>query len=434
MKEDKYIDIDFKNNPPNFQINRREFLKIAGGGIFILFTIKDMSVFAQQRPDQSLPTDFNAFLKIGEDGRITCFTGKIEMGQGVITSLAQMLADELDVSIDDVDMVMGDTDLCPWDMGTFGSMSTRFFGPPLRKAGAEGRMVLLQLASEVLKVPVNNLTSENGIVFDKKNKNKKVTYAQLAKGKGITKKLAETVNVKKPSEFRIIGKSYIRRDGKEKVTGKAKYSADIQLPGMLYAKILRPPAHGAKMLDVDLSEVKKIKDVQVVKEGDLIAVLHKYPDVAEAALLKIKAKFDIPKSDLTDKNIFDHLLKVASNGKVARSEGDLKSGEDNSVNVFDETYLDGYKAHAPIEPHAAVANIEGKKVTVWASTQTPFRAKDAVAEALGISEKNVRIIVADTGIGITEEDLPKLFREFVRIKNEQTKNFLFYFSEPYNIF
>jgi nicotinate dehydrogenase subunit B len=328
MKEDKYMDIDFKDNTPNFQINRREFLKIAGGGIFILFTIKDMSVFAQQRPDQSLPTDFNAFLKIGEDGRITCFTGKIEMGQGVITSLAQMLADELDVKIDDVDMVMGDTDLCPWDMGTFGSMSTRFFGPPLRKAGAEGRMVLLQLASEVLKVPVNNLTSENGIVFDKKNKNKKVTYAQLAKGKGITKKLAETVNVKKPSEFRIIGKSYIRRDGKEKVTGKAKYSADIQLPGMLYAKILRPPAHGAKMLDVDLSEVKKIKDVQVVKEDDLIAVLHKYPDVAEAALLKIKAKFDTPESDLTDKNIFDHLLKVASNGKVARSEGDLKSGEE----------------------------------------------------------------------------------------------------------
>jgi len=399
MKEDKYIDIDFKNNPPNFQINRREFLKIAGGGIFILFTIKDMSVFAQQRPDQSLPTDFNAFLKIGEDGRVTCFTGKIEMGQGVITSLAQMLADELDVAIDDVDMVMGDTDLCPWDMGTFGSMSTRFFGPPLRKAGAESRMVLLQLASEVLKVPVNNLASENGIVFDKKNKNKKVTYAQLAKGKRITKKLTETVNVKKPSEFRIIGKSYIRRDGKEKVTGKAKYSADIQLPGMLYAKILRPPAHGAKMVDVDLSEVKKIKDVQVVKDDDLIAVLHKYPDVAEAALLKIKAKFVTPESDLTDKNIFDHLLKVASNGKVARSEGDLKSGEDNSVNVFDETYLDGYKAHAPIEPHAAVANIEGKKVTVWASTQTPFRAKDAVAESLGISEKNVRIIPPFLGGG-----------------------------------
>jgi isoquinoline 1-oxidoreductase len=399
MKDDNYMDIDFKDNSADFQIKRRDFLKIAGGGIFILFTLKDVSVFAQQSEQHSLPTDFNAFLKIGEDGRVTCYTGKIEMGQGIITSLAQMIADELDVTIENVDMIMGDTDICPWDMGTFGSMSTRFFGPALRKAGAEGRMVLLQLASEVLKVPVNKLATENGIVFDKKNKNKKVTYAQLAKGKIINKQLPESVVVKKPSEFKIIGKPYFRRDGIEKVTGKAKYSADIQLPGMLYAKILRPPAHGAKMTDVDLSEVKKIKDVLIVNEDNLIAVLHKYPDVAEAALLKIKAKYDIPKSDLTDKSIFDHLLKVAANGKVAKSQGNLKSGEEESVAVIDETYLDGYKAHSPIEPHAAVVKIEGKKATVWASTQTPFRAKEAVAEALGIPEKNVRVIPPFLGGG-----------------------------------
>jgi nicotinate dehydrogenase subunit B len=145
MKEDHYMDIDFKDNTSNIQMNRREFLKISGGGIFILFAIKDMTAFAQQRDQHNLPTDYNAFLRIGEDGRVTCFTGKIEMGQGIVTSLAQMLADELDVRFEDVEMVMGDTDLCPWDMGTFGSMSTRFFGPALRKAGAEGRMVMLQL-------------------------------------------------------------------------------------------------------------------------------------------------------------------------------------------------------------------------------------------------------------------------------------------------
>jgi isoquinoline 1-oxidoreductase len=391
MKEDHYMDVDFKDNTSNFQINRRNFIKITSAGIFIFFTMKDVSVFAQQSQQHSLPTDFNAFLKIGEDGRVSCFTGKIEMGQGIITSLAQMLADELDVELDKVDMVLGDTDICPWDMGTFGSMSTRFFGPPLRKAAAEGRMVMLQLASDKLKVPVKNLAASNGVVFEKKNKNNKVTYAQLVKVKKTKKLLTETAVVKKPSEFNIMGKSYLRMDGKEKVTGKAKYSADIQLPGMLYAKILRPPAHGAKMLDVDLSEVKKMNDVRVVKEDDLVAVLHKYPDVAEMALSRIKAKFDKSKSDLTDKNIFDHLLKVASKGKEAKSEGNLKSGEEQSVNVFDETYFDGYKAHSPMEPHAAVANIEGKKITIWASTQTPFRAKETVAEALGISEDNVRI-------------------------------------------
>src|ERR1035437_3264251 len=123
MKEDHYMDVDFKDNTSNFQINRRNFIKITSAGIFIFFTMKDVSVFAQQSQQHSLPTDFNAFLKIGEDGRVSCFTGKIEMGQGIITSLAQMLADELDVELDKVDMVLGDTDICPWDMGTFGSMS-----------------------------------------------------------------------------------------------------------------------------------------------------------------------------------------------------------------------------------------------------------------------------------------------------------------------
>ena len=399
MKEDHYMDIDFKDNTSGFSMDRRNFLKLAGGGIFILFTIKDMSVFAQQRPRHSLPSDFNAFLRIDEDGRVTCFTGKIEMGQGIITSLAQMLADELDVSLDDVDMIMGDTDLCPWDMGTFGSMSTRFFGPPLRKAGAEGRKVLTELASEVLKVPVKDLTVKNGVVYDKKNKNKKITYAKLAKGKKITKRISETVKVKKPSEFKIMGKPFLRRDAEDKVTGKAEYSADIQLPGMLYAKILRPPAHGAKLISADLSEAKKVKGVQVVRDGDLIAVLHKYPDVADIALQKIKSKYDIPKSNLTEKNIFEHLLKVAPKGEVIKSEGDLKRGESQADRISEETYFDGYKAHAPIEPHTAVANIDGKKVTVWASTQTPFRAKEEVADALGISEKNVRIIPPFLGGG-----------------------------------
>jgi nicotinate dehydrogenase subunit B len=128
---------------PGIQVTRREFLKLTGSGILVFFTLGELPFFPREAEGEPLPTDFNAFLKIGEDGRVSCFTGKIEMGQGVITSLAQMLADELEVSIDSVDMVMGDTDLCPWDMGTFGSRTTRFFGPPLRAAAAEARAVLM---------------------------------------------------------------------------------------------------------------------------------------------------------------------------------------------------------------------------------------------------------------------------------------------------
>lgn len=398
MRDDQYSELDIVDEITDFQMNRRQFLKITGGGIFLYFTIGDLSVLAQQRQGRTLPTDFNAFLKIGEDGRVSCYTGKIEMGQGVFTSLAQMLADELDVSLDAVDMVMGDTDLCPWDMGTFGSMTTRFFGPPLRAAGAEARRVLLELASEHLKTPVENLATENGIVFIKTNGRSQVSYAQLAKGKKIERHVPQ-VPVKKPSEFKIMSKPVLRRDAQEKVTGKAKYAGDIQLPGMLYAKILRPPAHVAKLIDVDLSEAKKVKDVQVIKEGDFIAVLHKYPDVAEIALSKIKAKFDKPKSELDDKSIFDHLLKVAPEGKVVAKDGDLQKGENEARTIFEQTYLNDYVSHAPIEPHTAVVKIEGNKATIWASTQTPFGAKEEAAKELGFPPENVRVIPPFVGGG-----------------------------------
>jgi len=403
MIEDQYLKEDFYDLVPEFELDRREFLKITGGGIFFLFTIGDSlsEIQAQEsrRVSRELPTDFNAFLRIGEDGRITCYTGKIEMGQGIITSLAQMLADELEVSLDSVDMIMGDTDLCPYDRGTYGSMSTRFFGPPLRSAAAKARKVLLQMASEILKIPVKNLKVKEGVIFDDHNPENKVTYIQLAKGKKIVRQLEESVSVKKPSEFTIMGKPITRRDAREKVTGDAKYAGDIQMPDMLYAKILRPPAHDSKLIDVDFSEAEKTKEVLVVREGDLIAVLSKQPDLAEKALKKIKAKFSEGSSYPDDENIFDHLLKVAPEGEEVAKEGNLQNGEKSVISVFEETYLDGYVAHAPIEPHTAVVKIDGEKVTVWASTQTPFGAKEETAEAIGVPVDNVRVIPPFVGGG-----------------------------------
>ncbi len=198
MKKDDYLDLDFYDMGPSFPLTRREFLKLVGGGIVILFSIDDSLALPQEtrrrRFGQRLPEDFNAFLRIGQDGRVTCFTGKIEMGQGIITSLAMMLADELEVPLDSVGMVMGDTALCPWDMGTFGSMSTRFFGPPLRAAAAEARAVLLELAAEELKVDQAQLKIKDGVIYDKNQPQKKITYAQLTKGKRVVRHLK-----KKPS-------------------------------------------------------------------------------------------------------------------------------------------------------------------------------------------------------------------------------------------
>jgi nicotinate dehydrogenase subunit B len=403
MEKDHYLELDFTEKSMNHPVSRRDFLKIAGGGIFIFMTIGDTSVLAQERPGRPsrppMPTDFNAYLRIGEDGRVACFTGKIEMGQGVVTSLAQMLADELDVSLEAVDMVMGDSDLCPWDMGTFGSMSTRFFGPPLRQAGAEGRHVLLELAAEHLQKPVGELATENGVVYERANKQNKVTYAQLAKGKIIERHASGKVPLKTPDQFKIMGRPVTRQDAFEKVTGAAKFAGDVQLPGMLYAKILRPPSHDSKLIDVDVSPARQIDGVRIVEEEDLIAVLHEYPDVAEKALSKIKARYDTPKSALNEETIFDHLMKVAPEGEVVSKDGDLGMGRQEAKTTFEQTYLDGYKAHAPIEPHTAVVSIDGGKATVWASSQTPFRAKDEVAEALAIPSEKVHVISPFVGGG-----------------------------------
>lgn len=183
------------------------------------------------------------------------------------------------------------------------------------------------------------------------------------------------------------------------MTGKAKFAGDIQLPGMLYARILRPPAHGARLLSADISETEKIEGVRVVREKDLIAVLHPRPDVAEAALQKIKAEFDRSKSDVNDKTIFDHLLKVAPAGSVIGSSGNLKTGKRESKFHVDATCLDGYVAHAPIEPHTATVHMEENRATVWPSSQTPFRAKEEVAEALGIPPEKVRVISPFVGGG-----------------------------------
>jgi nicotinate dehydrogenase subunit B len=403
VKRDDYLELDFHDIKPAFPVSRRDFLRVMGGGLFIFFSVGD-SLVAQEQPrqrrlTQNLPDDFNAFLRIGEDGRVSCFTGKIEMGQGVITSLAQMLADELEVPLDSVDMVMGDTAVCPWDMGTFGSMSTRFFGPPLRAAAAEARAVLLELAAEYLKTSPSQLKVEAGVIFHKSQNQKKVTYAQLTRGKKITRRLKKEAVLEKASDFTIVGTPVLRRDAEDKVTGKAKFAGDLRETDMLYARIVRPPAHGAKLIRADTSAAKEIKGARVIEADDLVAVLHEDPESAEEALKQVKVQWMKPVAKVDEKTIFDHLLKVAPEGQILSQGGNLAEGERISKSVVEKTYLDGYVAHAPIETHMALAKIEGDKATLWASTQTPFRLREEAATALGFPVEHVRVITPFVGGG-----------------------------------
>jgi nicotinate dehydrogenase subunit B len=381
-------------------VSRRDFLALSGSGLFLFFWVGPLEAFQEParlpvRP--GYPSDFNAYLRIGPEGRVTCFVGKVELGQGAMTSLPMLLAEELDVALDAVDIVMGDTDLCPWDMGTFGSLSIRQFGPVLRGAGAEARAVLLQMAAERLGAPVERLQVKDGVVTDPST-GKHVAYAELVQGKRIERHI-EKVALKPVSAFTVHGKSPARRDGLEKVTGKAKYAGDMLLPGMLHARILRPPAHDAVLKQVDTSAAEKVEGVRIVREGDLIAVLHERPDIAEKAKELIKAEYDRPQATVDDRSIFDHLLKNAPPPQVVGESGSLVEGEKLAATIVEETYLNSYVAHAPMETHSATAMIENDKVTVWAGTQTPFSVKQQVAQALRLAPENVRVITPYVGGG-----------------------------------
>jgi isoquinoline 1-oxidoreductase len=375
-------------------LSRRDFLKLMGGGIIIAFTYGEAFPF-QETPGRrfggSYPADFNAYLRIGQDGRVTCFSGKIEQGQGSMTVIPQMLAEELEVPLDTVDIVLGDTDICPWDMGTFGSLNVRMFGPALRAAAAEAREVLRLLAADKLKVPVERLQIKDGTVFDKNDPKTKATYAELARGQMIERHLDPKPKLKAPAELKVMGKPVARRDAAVKVTGQAQYAGDIRLPGMVYARILRPPAHGAKMTGIETSAAERVGGVRIVHDGDLIAAVHEQPDMADKAVSAIKAAYELPASDLNDKNIFDHLLKSAPEGKTVAQGGSLEEGTKLAAQTFDVTYFNGYVAHASIETHTAIADVKSEGVSVWASSQAPFRVKDEVAQALGIAADKVHV-------------------------------------------
>jgi len=382
---------------PERGFDRRTFLRLVGGGLAVLVTLGPDDLFAQGR--RAYPEDLNAYLLVGADGRVTVFTGKIEMGQGVMTSQAQMVAEELGVELAAIDMVMGDTDRCPWDMGTFGSLTTRMFGPVLRAAAAEARLVLLGLAAKRLGAARDELRVEGGVVRVASDASRRVGYGELAEGRQIARLVGEKAVLRQVKAFREMGSSPLRLDGRDKVTGAAGYAADLRRPGMLWARVLRPPAHGVTMEEVDTSAAGKLPGVRVVREGDLVAVLHETPDGAAAALGAVRARWSAPAPGPGPDSIFEHLKSIPGEPQEVDRRGDPEGARSRAAKLVSGTFHKGYVAHAPIEPHAAVAELVDGKMTVWASTQTPFPTRESIASTLGFATERVRVVVPYVGGG-----------------------------------
>jgi isoquinoline 1-oxidoreductase len=413
----------------HFALDRRSFFKISGGGLVVAFVLKDFVSFGNKNSTDELPasqpSDVDAWIHVGKDGTVSVFTGKVEVGQNIRTSLSQIVAEELMVPISAITMIMGDTDLVPYDAGTFGSRSTPQMGVQLRKAAATARQALIKLAAKKWNTEITGLKTENGMVVNPTT-NEKTGYGDLAKGEKLMMTISDSVPVIAAKDWRIAGKSVPKVDQRNFITGKHFYVSDMKLPGMLYGKVLRPPSYGAKLIDADLTNAKNLPGVIVVKDGDFIGVAAPDSKTATKALLSINAKWDEVKEHPSNENIFSFLLKNSSNKGADNTEGrnagsaigDVEKGLAEADFKHAATYNINYIAHVPLEPRAAVAQWTDGKVTVWTGTQRPFGVQEELTETFRLDKKNVRVVMPDTGSGYGGKHSGEAAIEAARIAKE----------------
>jgi len=398
---------ELRASPPyHFDLDRREFFKFLGAGLVVVSVLKPAAIAQEsggaRRRGESLPQEIDAWLHIGDNGRVTVYTGKVEIGQNIRTSLSQAVAEELRVPLENIDVVMGDTQLTPFDMGTFGSRTTPTMNLQLRKVASAARDVLIGLAAEQWKADRQTLRAADGKVTDPRA-NRSVEYAALMKGQQLTEVLpAEDPLIPAP-DWSVAGKSIPKVDGRDFVTGKHRYPSDQKLPDMLYGKVLRPPAFDATLVSVDTQKAEQI-GATVVHDGNFVGAAAPTSQLAEAAVAAIHAEWK-SEPQISNKELFDYLRKNTAEGKDPTGDGDrFDTGSvDQALSSADHklqaTYTVAYIAHTPLEPRAALAKWDGDQVTVWTGTQRPFGVRGQLAEAFRIPEEHVRVMMPDMGSG-----------------------------------
>ena len=396
-----------------FHFDRRGFIKAFGAGI--LFIVPLSRALAQQGQrgqgesgrgglGNQLPNEIGAWIHIDEDGGVSVFTGKVEVGQNARTSLTQAVADELHVPISIIRLVMGDTDLTPFDMGTFGSRTTPTMAPQLRKAAAAAREMLIALAAEQLKVEPSDLRIIDAR-FVNHDKSKTLSLAEVAKGRKLVKVIPDNITTTPAKNWTIAGTSVVKVDAVNFVTGKHQYTSDIKREGMLYGKVVRPATFNATLVSSDTKAAEAMPGVKVVSDGNFIGVAAADQQTATKAANAIAVDWKSP-GQPSNAELFDLLRKPKTerrdpqeNFGGSRPQGSIADGLAAADKKLEQTYTVAYIAHAPLEPRAAVAEWNGDKLTVWTGTQRPFGVRTELAEAFHLSEDKVRVMVPDTGSG-----------------------------------
>ncbi len=387
----------------NFGLQRRTFVQLLATGLMVatapLVANAQRSGGGRGRFNQT-PVSPSARIHIGKDGVVTVLTGKVEVGQGSRAEISQAAAEELHVPVDQIQVTMADTAVVPNDGITAGSGTTPRTIPSVRAAAAATRNVLRQLASQRWNVDLASVDIRNGQLRHE-GTNWTLTLAELAQDEEFPKLLAKAsaqdsdlVPVK---DWQTLGTPVSRPNNRSLVTGEHRYSSDIRKPGMLRAKVLRPPTYGAKLASIDVSPAKEMKDVIVVHDGSFVGVAAPSTFAANEAIeaLGKTAKWD--STPLPSSNELHDWLRKHVEGGIPENKftDELKAAK----TVLRATYKTAYIQHAPMETRAAAAEWEDGKLTVWTGTQNPFGVRRELADAFHISEDQVRVITPDTGGG-----------------------------------
>ncbi len=331
----------------------------------------------------------DGWLRINADGTVTVFTGKVELGQGILTALAQIAAEELDIAYERVEMISADTSRSPDEGMTAGSQSVENSGTALRFAAAEAREMLLQLAAARLGVPADKLAVSDGTVSAGATQ---ATYWELVKSVDLKREATARARPKSPASHRIVGKSIKRRDIPKKVTGGAAYVQDIRLPGMLFGRVVRPAAPGARLENCDEAAVRAMPGVvAVVRDGSFLAVAAEREEQAikAANALRTSAKWTagtaLPPQGSA---LFEHLQKLPARDSVVNSKVGAPSAG-GPVTTIEAKYTRPYQCHASIGPSCAVAQVKDGKLTVWTHSQGVYPLRQHLARVMRMSDASI---------------------------------------------
>lgn len=376
----------------------REYLAVLGPGL--------LAITSPRAPGDGGETGWSpptggAWVHVGASGSVRAFTGKVEVGQGTRVALGLVVAEELAVPLEQVEMVMGDTDLCPWDMGTFGSRSMPDAAPALARASAAAREELLRLEGARLGIPPDALEAAEGRVR-RRGERDGTPYGDLVRDGLRLVTAAASTPLRAPGSWSRAGHSAVDPLAARIVTGAYAFGSDLALPGMWHGAILWPPAYGARLAGLDGLDPGVGDGFVAVREGDFVGVAAPTVRMARATIHGLDARWESPpapgESEI-EAFLRSHPLEGDHWDTEEEVAGEVDDGLARATAALTATYRTAYIAHVPLEPRCALARWDGRRLTVWVGTQTPFRARAQVAEALGLDEEDVRIIVPPTGSG-----------------------------------